>query len=1169
MTPVNDPPTAEDDAYTVQRNGAATALDVLANDSIAPDTGETLTIAAVTQPANGTVSFTASVLNLTPAAGYIGTTTFTYTINDGSGGTAAATVTVHVTPVNDPPSAGDDALTVAEDSGATVVDVLANDTSAPDTGETLTVAEVTQAAYGTVSLDAGIVRYTPAANYFGSDSFTYTLSDGNGGTATATVSINVTPVNDPPTLGSDSFTIAEDCGLTSLDVLANDSCAPDTGETLIIISIGHYPAHGSVGYHSYGLDFTPAPNFNGTTTVDYLVQDNIGSYTLGHITIHVTPVNDPPSAGDDALTVAEDSGATVVDVLANDSYWPDTGETLTVAAVTQSAHGTVSLDAGIVRYTPAANYFGPDSFTYTLSDGNGGTATATVTATVTPVNDPPTAVNDEFTFAEDSGPRMFNVLANDSCAPDTGETIWVIGYGYYTHIGDIYMDFFTGFTIYTPAENFNGDAQFDYWIRDDQNNVSMATVTIHMTPVNDPPTAVNDEFTVTEDGGITVLDVLANDSCAPESGETLTAIAVTQPSNGTVTLVSGIVSYTPAENFHGTDTFTCTISDGNGGTNTATVSVTVTPVNDPPSTAEDFFTVAEDCGPTVLDVLANDSCAPDTGETLTVTAVTGPSNGTVTLVSGVVSYTPAENFHGTDTFTYTISDGNGGTNTATVSVTVTPVNDTPSAEDDFFTVAEDCGPTVLDVLANDSYWPDTGETLTVTEVIQPLYGAVTLVSGVVTYTPPDNFNGMDAFGYTASDDGGFMSSVAAFVNVTSVNDPPDAVNDSFAVSEDSSATILNVLDNDSCLPDVGETLAVTAVTQPTNGTVTLISGVVSYTPVINYNGADTFTYTLSDESGITVTAAVFVTVGPVNDLPALKAGIPATVLADIKVNGTYRLNLAALFGDIDGDALTFTVVENMKSPVVARANYAYRPIAAGIKTLVFRANDGQADATDTYTVTLTVTASEYSSVFVADVATDQSTATLPVLVDADSGDASVDLSNLAQSAQNNSGQLVVTFPVIPQTDLFTVDMPVSVLSGLNQTGTLTIHTDIGSITLPPEMLSGLIEQCDNAAQITIGLPDRNSLPQAVLDAIGLRPLIEVTLTIDGSETAWENAQMPFTVSIPYVPTPEEMNNPSNIAVWYINNNGESSRVSGVQYDAQTGNLVFSTTHTGIFTVGRP
>ena len=202
----------------------------------------------------------------------------------------------------------------------------------------------------------------------------------------------------------------------------------------------------------------------------------------------------------------------------------------------------------------------------------------------------------------------------------------------------------------------------------------------------DAPTAIDDSFTVAEDSGATGLDVLANDSSAPDTGETLTVTAVTQPPNGTVTFTASNVSFTPAPNFFGTTTFAYTASDDNGGSDTATVTVTVTPVNDAPTANDDSFTVAEDSGPTVLNVLANDTTAPDTGETLSITAVTQPANGTVTFTASNVSFTPTPNFFGTTTFAYTVTDGNGGNDTATVTVTVTAVNNPPMTNDDSFTV---------------------------------------------------------------------------------------------------------------------------------------------------------------------------------------------------------------------------------------------------------------------------------------------------------------------------------------------------------------------------------------------------------------------------------------------------------------------------------------------------
>ncbi|MBN1208544.1 MAG: tandem-95 repeat protein, partial [Myxococcaceae bacterium] len=419
-----------------------------------------------------------------------------------------------------------------------------------------------------------------------------------------------------------------------------------------------------------------------TATVSAATTDPVSGNNSASQNTTVTPVNDPPNAVDDTFTVTEDSGVTILAVLANDTAAPDTGETLIVAAVSQPATGgTVTLSGGQVRFTPSANFNGTVTFTYTVSDGNGGTDTATVMVTVTPVNDPPNAVDDTFTVSEDSAATVVPVLANDTTAPETGETLTLTGVSQPATGGTVTLS--GGVVRFTPSANFTGTVTFTYTVSDGNGGTDTATVTVTVTAVNDPPNAVDDALTVNEDSGVTVVPVLANDTTAPDTGETLTVTGVSQPATGgTVTLSGGQVSFTPAPNFSGPVTFTYTVSDGNGGTDTATVTVTVVPVNDPPDAVNDALTVSEDSAATVVPVLANDTTAPDTGETLTVTGVSLPVNGTATLSGGVVSYQPNPNFSGTDTFTYTVSDGNGATDTATVTVTVTAVNDPPNAVDD-------------------------------------------------------------------------------------------------------------------------------------------------------------------------------------------------------------------------------------------------------------------------------------------------------------------------------------------------------------------------------------------------------------------------------------------------------------------------------------------------------
>jgi lipopolysaccharide export system protein LptA len=321
-------------------------------------------------------------------------------------------------------------------------------------------------------------------------------------------------------------------------------------------------------------------------------------------------------------------------------------------------------------------------------------------------------------------------------------------------------DYQLGNQLAVPPDDTSDDVTFD----------------IIVTSVPDPD-AVADDLTVGEDAGPTPVAVLANDTIVPESGGTLTITGKTNGSKGTVDISGGGtgLTYTPNANANGSDSFTYTISDGVGGTDTAAVSVTITPVNDDPTALADALTVAEDAGATAVAVLTNDSIAPDTGETLTITATTNGTKGTVTITGGGtgLTYTPNANANGSDSFTYTISDGHGGTDTATVAVTITPVNDPPNAVNDGSSVGLGAwiggGATVLPVLANDTSAPDGPEVLVITAVTQGSLGTIGITGGGtgLTYTP-GSATGTDTFTYTIEDGHGGTDTATAQVTVGSV-----------------------------------------------------------------------------------------------------------------------------------------------------------------------------------------------------------------------------------------------------------------------------------------------------------------------------------------------------------------------------------------------------------------
>ena len=207
-----------------------------------------------------------------------------------------------------------------------------------------------------------------------------------------TVTVTITPSQDPPTADDDSFIVAEDAGPTALDVLDGDVDVDGDALTILFASD---PNKGIVAITG-GTDLTydPIDDANGADQFDYTISDGHGGFDSATVFITITPSNDAPTADDDSLTVAEDAGATPVLILSNDSDID--GDTLTITGKTNGTKGVVAITGGGtgLTYHPTTNLNGADTFTYTISDGHGGTATATVYVTITPSNDNPTASAD-------------------------------------------------------------------------------------------------------------------------------------------------------------------------------------------------------------------------------------------------------------------------------------------------------------------------------------------------------------------------------------------------------------------------------------------------------------------------------------------------------------------------------------------------------------------------------------------------------------------------------------------------------------------------------------------------------------------------------------------------------------------------------------------------------
>ncbi|MEO7014505.1 MAG: Ig-like domain-containing protein, partial [Dokdonella sp.] len=453
--------------------GAAVTIDVLANDND-PD-GGTLTLTSVTPPASGSAVISANRIIYTPTAGFVGVDSFRYSVSDGQGGSGSALVSVSVGALaNTPPVIRNDSATTQFEQPVTI-NVLANDSDAD--GDTLSVIAITTPSHGSVLLAGNVVTYTPDPGYSGADSFTYTASDGRGGQGTATVRIIVASASNRAPIANDDNATSGGLPVT-VNVLANDS-DPD-GDPLTIVSVTAPIGGGAAAITGNSVTYTPLSGFVGVDRFNYTISDGHGGSASAMVTINVTaPVNRPPVAVPDAYTIAATSLVLVMPVLTNDSD-PD-GDPLTITGVTQppTGQGTVAITGSGQTITFNRQTVLPATFTYTISDGRGGTATTSVTVTLaTTINQPPVAVNDTVSLAAGA---VFNVLINDS-DPD-GDPLTIISVTQPLSVGGspVGTVAITGagqtvtFNAFSPVTL---PATFNYTISDGRGGTATATVTI-------------------------------------------------------------------------------------------------------------------------------------------------------------------------------------------------------------------------------------------------------------------------------------------------------------------------------------------------------------------------------------------------------------------------------------------------------------------------------------------------------------------------------------------------------------------------------------------------------------------------------------------------------------------------------------------------------------------
>lgn len=817
----------------------------------------------------------------------------------------------------------------------------------------------------------GAYTYTPNANATGADSFTYKIVDDENPareSAEATVNITITPVNDAPVSTAEHYHIGEDGTLTvpAPGVLEHDSDLD--GDHLSIKTTSQPETNVSNGSLTLNQDgsftYVPTANFNGSDSFTYKAFDGTAeAATAVTVDIRVDAVNDPPTGQADAYNVPEDGKFITFaagGVLANDTDVD--GNTLTATVQTDVSNGVLTLNVdGAFTYIPNPNFNGKDSFTYVANDGSVNSSPVQVTFTVSPTNDDPTPVADHYTVAEDgllTVDAVKGLLANDTDLD--GDTLRV-------ELGNVALTTTSpsngqltklaqdGSFQYTPNPNFNGADAFTYYVTDGSAVVGPTDVTITVTPTNDAPVAVDDTYSVPEDGflDIRTSNLLSNDSDI--DGNSLSAKEVTRPTNGALTLkTNGDFEYRPNANFNGRDSFTYTAFDGSADSNTATVNITVNAVNDAPVAQDNAYSVAQNGLLTVSvgkGLLSNATDAD--GNTLIAELGTSPQHGQLQFsLDGSFTYKHDGSNNFTDSFTYRASDRSLKSSEATVRITINPVNRAPLAGADKYTGTQDTQLSVPapGILNNDLDLD--GDSLFVVLLTSPSNGALSFKpDGSFSYFPARDFNGTDTFTYEAVDGSTNSSPTTVSININAVNTPPLGVNDSYNATSGQVLQIAagNGLTSNDFDPE-GQVLSVARIdTKPTSGVLqSNTDGSFKYYPFPNFiGGTDSFTYFVSDgadETGpVTVTLNYLATPNQIPVANDDSYAVPQGSLLTVAVGNGLLAN------DTDGDGNTLlsqleTGPVNGQLQLGLDGSFSYRHDGSNnlSDSFTYRANDGSA-----------------------------------------------------------------------------------------------------------------------------------------------------------------------------------------------------------------------------------
>ena len=837
------------------------------------------------QPTNGILSGTVPDLTYTPNTDFHGNDSFTFVANDGMADSPPATVALIIDPVNDPPEGIDQTVSTQEDSSVEIV-LAGTDVD----GDPLTFSLETPPAEGTITGAPPVITYTPNPDVNGTDSLTFTVSDGNeDSVAPATVTITIDPVNDAPMATGQSVTAVEDTPVAI--TLAGTDIDGDS----LSFAIGDPPQNGSLAGTPPDITYTPNADFHGNDNFTFTTNDGTEDSTPASIAINVQPVNDDPVADDQSVNTPEDTPLSIL-LTGSDAD----NDSLSFTILTPPDAGTLSETAPNLTYTPNEHFNGNDSLTFTVNDGTTDSPPATITITVDAVNDPPVGVPQNVALTEDTS---VDITLSATDVEDDALTFTISTPPANGNLAGTPPDL-----TYTPNPDIHGPDSFTFTANDGTDDSLPVTVTINISAVNDIPVADNQSGETAEDTPV-ALTLTATDV----DGDDVTFQIATPPAEGTLSGTSPDVSYIPNPDFNGTDTFMFTANDGNDDSLPATVTITVTPVNDPPEANDLAVTTSEDT-PDVSIVL---TAADPEDDPLTFTIVDPPQFGTLTNslspptstlaeIPPEVFYTPNPDFNGTDVFTYIANDDTRNSAVATVNITVQPVNDPPVADNQTISIPED-SPAAITLTATDI----DDDPLTFVVVTPPQNGVLNGTAPDLAYTPDPHFNGNDTLVFTVNDGELDADNATVTITVDSINDAPTITSTPVTSVDVDQAYAYDVEADD---PDSAADLTFSLDTAPTGMDIEAASGLISWTPDAPQLGDHNVIVRVQDADGLFDAQEFTITV--VDTIPTITIDAPAdglvTFQSFVDVSGStsnaVSVTVNGIAATLSGDAFATDAV---------------------------------------------------------------------------------------------------------------------------------------------------------------------------------------------------------------------------------------------------------------------